>query len=102
MRKTNVAALDTLADTQIVEQCLEKMEARCRNTLKQAVSLGKTGADERIRTADLLITNQLQWGIRTGQDASLRTKLCRRGQESAPATEIFAQIRTRLRSAVPP
>ena len=36
MKKTNVAVLDTLTDTQIVEQCLEKIEARCRNTLKQA------------------------------------------------------------------
>lgn len=34
MRKANVAALDTLADTQIVEQCLQKIEARCHKTLK--------------------------------------------------------------------
>ena len=36
MRKANVAALDTLAGTQIVEKCLENIEARCRKTLKQA------------------------------------------------------------------
>ena len=59
------------------------------------------GAGERTRTADPLITNQLQWGIRMGQDASLQTKMCRRDQERSPGTEIFAQIPTRLRSAVP-
>mgnify|MGYP000622075506 CR=1 FL=1 len=54
------------------------------------------------RTADPLFFSHVQIGIRTGQDTALQTKMCRRDQERSPATEIFAQIRTRLRSAVPP
>ena len=62
---------------------------------------GKSGEPPRNRTGNLQIKSLLQSGIRSGHTASLRTKMCRRGQENAAETRNVPQSATHLRRSTP-